>query len=72
MKAPTVSSSFAADGAEPPHVHVERDANRAKFWLTPVRLQDSGGFGRVELNRIAKLVDENRERFVEAWNDFFA
>ena len=53
-------------------MHVERDANRAKFWLTPVRLQDSGGFGRVELNRIAKLVDENRERFVEAWNDFFA
>ncbi len=22
---------------EPPHVHVDRDANSAKFWLGPVR-----------------------------------
>lgn len=62
---------FAADGVEPPHVHVERDTNRAKFWLVPVRLQESGGFGRAELNRISALVEENRDQFFEAWNDFF-
>ena len=29
---------------EPPHIHVERDDNIAKFWLDPVRLQRSDGF----------------------------
>jgi hypothetical protein len=62
---------FAADGVEPPHVHVERDANRAKFWLTPVRLQESGGFGRTELNRIAALVEEHQAQFLRSWNEFF-
>ncbi len=42
---------FAGDRAEPPHVHVERDANRAKVWLDPVRLRESGGFPRAELGR---------------------
>lgn len=62
---------FAADGVEPPHVHVERDANRAKFWLGPVRLQESGGFGRTELNRISALVEENQGNLLKAWHDFF-
>jgi len=28
---------YSSDAAEPPHVHVERDENTAKFWLSPVR-----------------------------------
>jgi hypothetical protein len=43
---------YSADGAEPPHVHVQREDSIAKFWLRPVRLEDSGGFGRVEIRRI--------------------
>jgi uncharacterized protein DUF4160 len=42
---------YSGDRLEPPHVHVERDDNRAKLWLKPVRLQDSGGFGRAEINK---------------------
>ena len=49
---------YSADRVEPPHVHIERDANRAKFWLTPVRLARSGGFGAAELLRLEKLVNE--------------
>ncbi|HEV8715431.1 MAG TPA: DUF4160 domain-containing protein [Candidatus Binatia bacterium] len=41
--------SFAADGSEPPHVHFERESNRAEFWLDPVRLRESGDFSRIEL-----------------------
>jgi hypothetical protein len=26
---------YSADGAEPPHVHIERDAAIAKYWLAP-------------------------------------
>lgn len=32
---------YAGDRNEPPHVHVERESNRAKFWLEPVRMQES-------------------------------
>ena len=62
---------YAGDREEPPHIHVEREDNRAKFWLDPVRMQDSGGFSAVELNRITALVEANRNRLLEAWNDFF-
>ena len=62
---------YAGDADEPPHVHVERDHDKAKFWLDPVRLQNSGGFGRTEINRIQRMVEENREDFLRSWNEFF-
>ncbi len=62
---------YADDRDEPAHVHVERESNKAKFWLSPVRLQQSGGFGRNEINRIQKLVEQNEERLVGRWNEFF-
>ena len=37
---------YSGDREEPPHVHVERERNVAKFWLSEVRLQSSGGFSR--------------------------
>ena len=63
---------YAGDRDEPPHVHVERDDNKAKFWLTPVRLQFNGGFSRSEIGRIQKLVEEHRDELLEGWNGFFS
>ena len=34
---------------EPPHVHVDRDDQSAKFWLSPVALARNLGFSPVEL-----------------------
>lgn len=62
---------YAGDRNEPPHVHVERNENVAKFWLKPVRLQRSGGFGRAELNRIQAIIEENEELLLRGWNDYF-
>ncbi|MGH8548648.1 MAG: DUF4160 domain-containing protein [Methylococcales bacterium] len=59
------------DYSEPPHVHVKRENMVAKFWLDPVVLQKAGGFSRTELNRIAILVNENREYLLEHWYEFF-
>ena len=59
------------DRGEPPHVHVRRENNVAKYSLDPVVLVDSGGFGRAELNRIAALTGEHRDFFLEQWNEFF-
>jgi hypothetical protein len=63
---------YANDENEPPHVHVQRERNKAKFWLQPVRLQQSGGFDRNELYRIKKIIDENEKTLLEAWHEFFA
>jgi hypothetical protein len=62
---------YAGDRNEPPHVHVERENNRAKFWLDPVRMQQSGGFSGVELNRMAALVEAHRDQLLEAWDEYF-
>ena len=62
---------YAGDVNEPPHIHVERDDKIAKFWLTPVRLQNSGGFKRNEINKIRKIVDEQQSVMLERWNEFF-
>jgi hypothetical protein len=62
---------YASDRDEPVHVHVERDDDTAKFWLEPVRLQSSKGFGRAELARLQWLVEQRREELLRAWNDFF-
>lgn len=40
------------EGAEPPHIDVERGQCTAKFWLDPVQLAGSRGFRSHELNRI--------------------
>ena len=62
---------YAGDRDEPPHVHVEHEGNTAKFWLDPVRLQRSRGFSSKELNRIRRLVEENRERLRRSWDEYF-
>ncbi len=62
---------YAGDRDEPPHAHVERDVDMAKFWLDPVRLQNSGGFSRTEINRIQRLVEEHREGLLRSWDEYF-
>ena len=62
---------YAGDRDEPPHVHIERDDNEAKFWLEPVRLQNNQGFSSKELNRVHKLVEEHKTTLLEGWHDFF-
>jgi len=57
---------------EPPHVHVDRDDQSAKFWLREVALARNLGFGARELRRIEEIVTENRDRLLEAWNDYFS
>ena len=63
---------FASDREEPPHVHVERDGAAAKVWLSPLRLAANFGFKAREVVRVESLVALNRERFLEAWHEFFA
>ncbi len=63
---------YSLEGSEPPHIHVERGDEIAKFWLSPVRLAQSRGFRSHELNRLQAVVIENRATFLEAWNGYFS
>ena len=56
---------------EPPHVHIDRDDQTAKFWLEPVQLARNLGFPARELNRIERLVRDNQAALVEAWRGYF-
>ena len=63
---------YSGDRSEPPHVHVERDDRHAKLWLAPVRIQESGGFSRIEIARVRQLVEENAAILLQAWHDHFS
>ena len=62
---------YASDRDEPAHVHVEREDKVTKFWLEPLRLQRIGGFSRVEIGRIQKLLSQHQTGSLEAWNAYF-
>jgi hypothetical protein len=49
-----------------------RDANRAKVWLDPVPIQESGGFPPAELARILMTVREHETVLQRGWDDYFA
>jgi len=50
---------------------VEWEESKAKFWLDPVRLERSRGFGRAELRRIERLVADKAAHLLEAWHEYF-
>jgi hypothetical protein len=63
---------YSGDWQEPRHIHVERDDSKSKFWLDPVRLDRSIGFGGVELNKVQKLVDEHIIELRRSWDEYFS
>lgn len=62
---------FSSDKGEPPHVHVKRDLQIAKFWLDPVALAKNRGFSAHELNDVARLVACYEQALLEAWHEYF-
>jgi hypothetical protein len=62
---------YSHEPDEPPHVHVDRDDQSAKFWLKPVVLARNLGFSPVELRRIQGMLKENETILLEKWNEKF-
>lgn len=62
---------FSNEGSEPPHIHIDKAGNTAKYWLNPVALAQNIGFAARELTEVQAKVAEQRDRFIEAWNDHF-
>lgn len=62
---------YSHETAEPSHVHVDRDDLSAKFWLEPVALARNRGYRNKELRRVRRLVVENWDLILEAWDEHF-
>jgi Domain of unknown function (DUF4160) len=60
---------YSFDCNEPQHVHVQRDKNTCKFWLTPLTLAKNNGFSPKDLNIIRKMIEEHLPKIVEAWHE---
>lgn len=62
---------YSNEGSEPPHIHIERADELAKFWLDPVELVSSTGFSAKEINQLRKVVIENQAHLLQAWHEYF-
>ena len=67
----SIPRSPQARGDEPPHVHIDREAFSAKFWLNPVALTYNLGFPARELKKLEALTSEHQKELLEAWNGYF-
>ena len=68
---PFVLRFYAREGTEPPHIHVQRDAAEAKFWLAPVKLAGVRGMAPQDVRRAERIVREHEQLLLHAWADFF-
>ncbi len=62
---------YSHEPNEPPHIHVDRDRESAKFWLNSGELANNIGYSPKELRKLRKLVLEHQQLFLEAWYGWF-
>ena len=62
---------YSHEPNEPSHVHVDRDEKTCKFWLEPIALASNLGYSAKDLRHIEKIIIENQQRLLEAWNEYF-
>ena len=62
---------YSADRNEPPHIHIRKAGQEAKFWLNPIRLAHLGRFKPSDLRRMNEILEENQEYILERWNEQF-
>lgn len=62
---------YSYEGNEPPHVHVRKAGNEAKFWLEPhVRLHENYGYKVQGLRKAWNHVAENRKYLIAIYNEW--
>jgi hypothetical protein len=61
---------YQADVAnEPPHVHITKEDNEAKFWLDPVKVARESRFRKSDLRDIERIIEDNLEFLLNAWKE---
>jgi hypothetical protein len=62
---------FSNEGNEPPHIHVQRAEQSAKFWLQPLQLAANSGYNSRELTQVVELIEQHQGALLEAWREYF-
>lgn len=58
---------YSADLVEPPHVHVGKAGNEAKYWIAPIGLAKTRGFRDHELADIERIIRTHQDQLLAAW-----
>jgi len=57
---------------EPYHIHVQKNKNRAKYWIDPNLILDYNyGFTSKELKQFREVIIENENIIKDKWNEYF-
>jgi hypothetical protein len=62
---------FSNEGAEPPHIHVDKGGSTAKYWLEPVALARNIGYSARELRDVEAKISAESAAFLEKWREHF-
>lgn len=54
---------------EPPHVHVTKEGNEAKFWLDPIKVVREGKFRKSDLRDIERIIEGNQQFLLKVWHE---
>lgn len=61
----------ANDRGEPPHVHIEGNDGRAKYWLSDLRAVRVRGYNRQKLAEIERILAANADDWIRRWHEYF-
>ncbi len=62
---------WSHEGNEPAHVYIDCAEKSVKLWLHDVTLAYNDGFNAVEIARLIDRVRHRRDKYKEAWNEYF-
>lgn len=62
---------YSHESNEPPHIHVDRDASSAKFWIEEAKLAQNHGFSRDEVGKLQDLVLKHQSKLLGKWYEYF-
>lgn len=62
---------FAADAAEPPHIHVRGNGGSAKLWLPSLEVAAARGYNRRQLSQAKIIAAPHAANFLDRWHEFF-
>ena len=62
--------SYAMEGNEPPHVHIDKDAGTLKVWLADLTIAESEGLKPADIRTALRLAGEHRKTLLKAWHEF--
>lgn len=63
---------YSAEGDEPYHVHIKKGEGDGKIWLEPeLKEEYLVDFKSQEKKQIKKIVQEQRDYFIQRWHEYF-